>query len=92
MKLNLEQRQEAAREEFHELGRERDGILTRAAPLEDKAADLAKEATKVGDALKKAKAPLYEIDMRRAEIVRQLNGKTGTPESYAKGKKAAAKE
>lgn len=72
---------------FHELTRERDKLLEKIKPLQDKYDALRAQQNAIDVQLKPiiaelraAKAPLYDIDNERAALSRALNGQTGKPE------------
>lgn len=74
------------RQRFHALGRQRQEIIARAAPVRERyevkaaAIEAAKtEARPLLDELKAIEAPLYDIEQERATISRALGHRTGEP-------------
>jgi len=74
------------RTRFHALGKQREEIIAKAAPLQAqfdalrvKQDEIAGQLTPISDQLRAIKSPLYDIDVERAAIARALNGKTGEP-------------
>ena len=78
--------QDEMRARFHALGKERDAILAKSAPLKaerDKVLierDAAQAKLRdVNGRIKEAETGLFDIDMERGAMARALNGKTGSP-------------
>lgn len=74
------------RARFHDLGKQRDQIIAKAAPIRAEFESLRKKQDEIGEQMKpviqrmkEAESPLYAIDVERAQISRALNGKTGAP-------------
>lgn len=74
------------RARFHELGKQRDGVVASVAPVRARyeallaqQQQLAAQVRPVLDELKKLEQPLFEIDQERALIARALNHRTGEP-------------
>ena len=71
------------RARFHELGRQRDAILAKSAPLRQRRDRLVAEMESAVSALnvevKEAETGLFDIDSERGALARALGGKTGEP-------------
>lgn len=77
---------EEMRAKFHTLGRQREEIAAKAAPVRAKYDVLRDQECKLRDQMKPVIAelrqieePLFGIDNERAMLARALNGKTGVP-------------
>lgn len=82
---------------FHELGARRDALVASLAPQEAVVAarvaeiEALKETLRpLASALNLKKAPLYAIDMERAEIARRLSGKTGGGRTFPRTARTGA--
>lgn len=71
-------------QEFHDLAEKKEQMMSDMASVqaeydELRAAqiELAEKIKPVKERLKAARAPIYDIDVRRAQIARSLQGKTG---------------
>lgn len=74
------------RAEFHRLTAEAGAIRAKAAPhraehdaLRGKQCEIDEQLATVKQRLKSIEAPLFDLDQRRAALVRDLKGKTGRP-------------
>lgn len=77
----------ASQQEFHDLAKQKDDMLQEITALQQEydnlrqaQQDLARKLQPVKERLKAARAPIYDIDVRRAQIARSLQGQTGKPE------------
>ncbi len=73
--------------EFHELGNKKAQIEADNQALQNEydalrgqQVELNAQLMPIKEKLRQAKAPIYDIDVRRAQISRSLQGKTGKPE------------
>lgn len=74
------------RARFHELGKQRDQVVSAAAAkraefeaLRAQEHEIRQKQAPIIEQLRQIEAPLYEIDTERAALARALNGKTGEP-------------
>lgn len=72
---------DAMRKRFHDLGRQRDTIISELDPIikrrDDAIAAHESELKPIEAQIKSRRGPLYAIDQERALIARALGGKTG---------------
>lgn len=75
---------DAMKKRFHELGAQRDAIVSASAPanavrdaIRDRLNQLERMAKALSAEIKRIEAPVFEIDMERGRLVRALQGKTG---------------
>ena len=71
----------AIKARFHELGRTREAILAKSAPLRAKRDKIVNDARaaeeKLNEEIKVIEEPLYAIDMERGALSRAVGGQTG---------------
>lgn len=74
-------------QEFHDLLKQKEEKVAAMADLQAQYDDLRGQQIELNaklkpikEQLREAKAPIYEIDVRRAQIARSLQGQTGKPE------------